>query len=274
MTWTLERSSSAEWAPFRRTAAWTSAGRGSAPRLGLAYRFSDKWVARAGYGLTNDPYYGMELIRANYPILNQLKLESPDKLTPAATLSQGLPAVQVPAEGERRPGHPKRLCVAGLPQETRSGIHPVLELHRAAGAAVGFHGTGGLRRHSHHAAARTPRHQCRPGHRRWRGRRPLLTKFGRTASTVLLQPIGDGKYDSMQLQLQRRFLDGLSLGVNYTLGRAISPNENSSLPVGDHGVQALPYMEPQSRVHEQRSTAQRRHHERLADSRRSRTGGG
>ena len=38
------------------------------------------------------------------------------------------------------------------------------------------------------------------------------------------------------------FVDGLSLGVNYTLGRAISPNENSSLPVGDHGVQALPYL--------------------------------
>ena len=26
------------------------------PRLGLAYRIGDKWVARAGYGLTNDPY--------------------------------------------------------------------------------------------------------------------------------------------------------------------------------------------------------------------------
>ncbi len=30
--------------------------------------------------------------------------------------------------------------------------------------------------------------------------------------------------------------------MNYTLGRAKSPNENSSLPVGDHGVQALAYM--------------------------------
>ncbi len=140
------------------------------PRLGLAYRFSDKWVARAGYGLTNDPYYGMELIRANYPILNQLKLESPDGLTPAATLVSGITGGAGPGGRRRRPGHPKRLCVAGLPQETRSGIHPVLELHRAAGAAVGLHGTGGLRRHSHHAAARTPRHQRRPGHWRWRGR--------------------------------------------------------------------------------------------------------
>ena len=69
------------------------------PRVGLAYRIGDKWVARAGYGLTNDPYEALELIRANYPILIQVKRESPDGLTPAATLSGGIPAIQVPAEG-------------------------------------------------------------------------------------------------------------------------------------------------------------------------------
>jgi hypothetical protein len=43
----------------------------------------------------------------------------------------------------------------------------------------------------------------------------------------------------MQAQLQRRFVDGLSLNVSYTLGRAISPNENSSWTPN---VQALAYM--------------------------------
>jgi hypothetical protein len=73
--------------------------------------------------------------------------------------------------------------------------------------------------------------------------KPLLTQFGRTASTVLLQPIGNGKYDSLQVQLQRRFVDGLSLGVSYTLGRALSPNENSSALVSDHGTSALAYFD-------------------------------
>jgi len=59
----------------------------------------------------------------------------------------------------------------------------------------------------------------------------------------LLQPVGDGKYDSMQVQLQRRFTDGLSLSANYTLGRALSPNENSSWLLGDHGIQALAYLD-------------------------------
>ena len=104
--------------------------------------------------------------------------------------------------------------------------------------------------------------------------RPLLTKFGRTASTVLLQPVGDGKYDSMQVQLQRRFWMASALASNYTLGRAISPNENSSWLVGDHGMQALAYLDRNLRAHEHRSTAQPGDHERLADSRRTRTGGG
>jgi hypothetical protein len=59
---------------------------------------------------------------------------------------------------------------------------------------------------------------------------------------VFVQPVGTGQYDSMQAQLQRRFVSGLSLNVNYTWGKAISPNENSSALLADHGVQALAYM--------------------------------
>ena len=40
-----------------------------APRFGLAYRVKDTLVVRAGYGITIDPYEGLEFLRANYPIL-------------------------------------------------------------------------------------------------------------------------------------------------------------------------------------------------------------
>ena len=72
--------------------------------------------------------------------------------------------------------------------------------------------------------------------------KPLLAKFGRTASTVFVQPVGNGRYVSLQVQLQRRFSAGLSLSVSYTWGKAISPNENSSFLLGDHGTQAVSYM--------------------------------
>ena len=64
-------------------------------------------------------------------------------------------------------------------------------------------------------------------------------QFGRTASTVFLQPVGRGNYNALQARLQRRFADGFSLAINYTWGKGMSDNENSS---GTPAVQAVPYM--------------------------------
>jgi hypothetical protein len=73
--------------------------------------------------------------------------------------------------------------------------------------------------------------------------KPLLQKFGRTASTVFVQPVGTGNYNALQAQLRRRFADGFSLGINYTFSKALSPNENASLPLSDNQkVQAVAYM--------------------------------
>jgi hypothetical protein len=69
--------------------------------------------------------------------------------------------------------------------------------------------------------------------------RPLVAKFGRTAATIFLQPVGTAHYDSLQTQLQRRFSAGLSLTVNYTYGKAMTPLENSD---GTPEIQALSYM--------------------------------
>ena len=63
----------------------------------------------------------MELIRANYPILVQVKLESPDGLTPAARCSQGIPAIQVPAEGNGILDIPSDYAWAGYPQNLDRG---------------------------------------------------------------------------------------------------------------------------------------------------------
>ena len=38
---------------------------------------------------------------------------------------------------------------------------------------------------------------------------PLVQKFGRTAGTTFIQPLGTGHYDSLQASLQRRFAQGL-----------------------------------------------------------------
>ena len=210
------------------------------PRLGMAYRITNRWVARAGYGLTNDPYEGMELIRANYPILIQVALESPDGLTPARTLAQGIPAIQVPASGSGTLDIPGNYAWQGYPKKLNRGYIQSWNVTVQRELPWQFTGQVG------YVATRTVRQlgflDINAGQIIGAGEdgRPLLTRFGRTAATVLLQPVGSGQYDSMQAQLQRRFADGFSLSVNYTLGRAMSDNENSSFTPA---VQARAYMD-------------------------------
>jgi hypothetical protein len=49
----------------------------------------------------------------------------------------------------------------------------------------------------------------------------LNQKFGRTAQTLLVAPIGDTQYDALQTRLDRRFANGFQMGVNYTWSKSI-----------------------------------------------------
>jgi len=59
--------------------------------------------------------------------------------------------------------------------------------------------------------------------------RLLARKFGRTAETRLVAPIGNSHYNSLQTSLERRFSAGLHLGVAYTWSKStgICCSENS-----------------------------------------------
>ena len=161
------RCCSAASATYPPTAASRRARRSSPRAWAWPIASATQWVVRAGYGLTNDPYYGMEIVRANYPILTQLNLESPDGLTPVGDAGTGgFPRFTVPDPGQRHHRHPEQLCVGRLPAGSEPRVHPVVELHGPAGAAVEVHGPDRVRGHALDTAARAQRHQCRPGHRR------------------------------------------------------------------------------------------------------------
>jgi hypothetical protein len=49
----------------------------------------------------------------------------------------------------------------------------------------------------------------------------LVQRFGRTASTQLIAPIGNSHYNGLQTRISRRFRNGFSFNVNYTFSRAI-----------------------------------------------------
>jgi hypothetical protein len=50
--------------------------------------------------------------------------------------------------------------------------------------------------------------------------RQMVQRFGRTAPTILIAPIGDTNYNALQTRLSRRFNNGFSFNVNYTLSRS------------------------------------------------------
>jgi hypothetical protein len=209
------------------------------PRVGLAYRLTEKSVIRAGYGLTNDPYEAMEPLRANYPILIQNRLESPDSLTPAATLQTGIPAIQVPDYGNGILDIPSDYIFQGLPKKLNRGYIQSWNLTFQRELPWGFTAQAG------YVATRSTRTlglvDINAGQIIGAGEegRPLYSKFGRTAATIQLQPVGTGHYDSLQAQLQRRFAAGLALSVNYTYAKTMTPLENSDYTPE---TQALSYM--------------------------------
>ena len=51
---------------------------------------------------------------------------------------------------------------------------------------------------------------------------PLFQQFGRTAATTFLTPLGTGHYDALQSSLERRFAQGLDIGIAYTWSKSIS----------------------------------------------------
>ncbi|MCC7341194.1 MAG: hypothetical protein IT170_08915 [Bryobacterales bacterium] len=52
--------------------------------------------------------------------------------------------------------------------------------------------------------------------------RVLFQRFGRSADTREVIPVGGSHYDSLQTRLQRRFSNNYSLNASYTFGKAIS----------------------------------------------------
>jgi hypothetical protein len=212
-----------------------------APRFGVAYRASDSLVVRAGYGLTNDPYEGLEFVRANHPVLIALTSETPNSLFPVSPLAQGIPPVTAPDLGNGIIDIPGNVGFTAYPKKFERGyiqswnLTVQKELPWAFTGQVGYVATRSIRQ--------LAMLDINAGQVIGAGAagRPLYGPYGRDAATGELRPVGTGHYDSLQAQLQRRFTGGLALTVNYTWGKAINYVDNSDNLVSDSRISALQY---------------------------------
>lgn len=209
-----------------------------APRLGLAYRPGRTFVIRAGYGITNDPFQGSELLRANYPILIPENISAPNSFEPASTLSRGIPQIAVPDVSSGQVSIPGEFALGSIPQDFPRGYIQSWNLTMQKEIGGGFIGQAG------YVGTRQVRQlgylDINAGQVIGAGQagQPLNQRFGRTAATTFLTALGTGHYDALQTSLERRFSRGVDLGIAYTWSKSISFNAASD---ENPRVQALPY---------------------------------
>jgi hypothetical protein len=197
-----------------------------APRVGIAWRLRQKWVWRAGYGMSIDPYPFARPLRDNYPTVVNTQFQGRSTLEPAGTLRTGIPIAPRVDYGNGIISIPGTITTNTLDEEFRRGyvqsFNVTLQRELPAGftGQLSYVGTRGIRQmvfvNSNAAAPGTGA-----------AGRALNILHGRTADTRVLTPFRTANYNAFQAYAERRFSAGLQLTAAYTFSKAIAYNDNS-----------------------------------------------
>jgi hypothetical protein len=208
-----------------------------APRFGFAYRIGSNMVVRGGYGISWDPYSLARALRTNHPVLTELVVQAPNSLSPATRLEDGIPAIVAPNLENGVINIPNNVSAQTVPLDFERGYIQSWNL------TVQRSFKGGWVGEASYVASRQTR-QLGYVELNWApigggtAGRILNQKFGRTADTRQVTPVGGSHYDSLQTRVQKRFSNNYSLSASYTFGKSIS---NSGLPRSDSSLKvAIP----------------------------------
>lgn len=191
-----------------------------APRVGLAFRVKEDFVLRAGYGITIDPYSLARPMRTNYPLLVVLNVNGVNSFQPAGRLRDGIPEIPTPDLGDGIIDIAPQVAANSLEKDYQRGYIQSWNFTLQKTLKWGFVGQAGYvaTRQINRVGFRELNYAPIGG---GNSGRLLARKFGRTAETRLVAPLGNAHYDSLQTSLERRFSAGLHLGVAYTWSKAI-----------------------------------------------------
>jgi hypothetical protein len=201
-----------------------------APRLGVTYRLGETAVLRGGFGITNDPYSLSRSMRTNHPILLNLVEEAAHSFTWVRPIEQGIPLIPDPDLANGIIPVPSNVSVVTIGDEFKRGRVESWNVAFEKELKWGFVGEAayvGTRQVNQLGIVEQNWSPIGGGS----AGRQLVQRFGRTAATHLIAPIGNTTYNALQSRLTRRFQNGVQLGVNYTLqrsrGLAGAPNSDN-----------------------------------------------
>ena len=212
------------------------------PRVGLAYRATERIVLRGGYSINYDPYplaFVRDLI-GNYPSSIQLTIPAPNTFQFAERLSDGIPGVPVPDVSGGIIPVPLGVTARALPDKPKRGFVRSFNATVQSELPGGFTGQAGYvgtrQRDINQIMDANAGQVLGAGN----AGRPLFVKFGRTGSTGILSNPGWSNYDSLQTSLTRRMASGVQVTAAYTFSKTFGICCDQ-LSDGSPRVQALQY---------------------------------
>jgi hypothetical protein len=197
-----------------------------APRAGFAYRLGSRTVIRSGYGLTFMPMAMARPLRGFFPLIYASNFNSLNSFQPVRTIEQGIPLIVLPDISSGR---------VPLPATAQMRFIPTSELHRGyvqswnfviehelpgqIVTSIGYVGTrtvhsfGDLEINAAAPGAGTPG-------------RPLNVKFGHSVDTWAWDGFLNANYHALQVAVNRRAANGLTLKGAYTYSKAINQTDD------------------------------------------------
>ena len=207
------------------------------PRLGLAYRATDKWVIRAGASLVYAGQYDQAtpvVTNAGFSVTGDFRATSP--AGSAFLLRDGLPGIPEPTEADLVPGFGS-VTIGAKPIFSPQFFQPEdrpfpylmtynFNIQRMLGwdtlFEVGYLAT--LGRHLTLPGSATV-NQIHPNAIQWvdQGVAPqVLRPFPQFSNVTMIAPtFGSSAYHGVNFKLEKRYSSGLQFNMNYTFSRAL-----------------------------------------------------
>ncbi len=203
----------------------TTSNRLFTPRVGIAYRLKNNLVIRSGYGINIDPQPLLGWNRAQWPSSITGFFEGPNSFTPFNYFHQGIPQILGPPAGAEFAVADPRANITWFPDFVRrmyiQSWNFTVEgrLPGNTVTSIAYVGTEQTR-----LRASVDQNVARPG--TGTAGRPFFSRFGRATATNFSDGFLSSNYHSLQVALNRRVANGLTLKGAYTWAHALGmPSE-------------------------------------------------